>query len=196
MIPKEFNGFTPKIVNNRNCNNCTLCCKLPEINELGYEKKSFKWCSKCDLTKNNCSIYENRPLTCKTFSCFYLDNKTDLKPSNVGFFIFEEKHITLKHGDKLVRTIYCEKNKLNELIKHLNSDNKIKDLIKKGFAFHIRYDQNDKHIKIYDPNTFGERLVFFHKNWSNEQQQKAINNILIQNYMQRDKEIREQLNDR
>ena len=30
-------------------------------------------------------------------------------------------------------------------------------------------------------------------NTGQKQQQKAINNILIQNYMQRDKEIREQL---
>ena len=80
-----------------------------------------------------------------------------------------------------------------ELIKNLNSDNKIKDLIKQGFSFHIRYDQNDKHIKIYDPYSFGERLVFFHKNWTNEQQQKAINNIKFQNFMERDREIREQL---
>ena len=71
----------------RNCDNCTLCCKLPEINEIGYEKKCFNWCSKIDLEKSQCAIYDNRPLTCKTFSCFYLENKTDLKPSNVGFFI-------------------------------------------------------------------------------------------------------------
>ena len=51
-------------------------------------------------------------------------------------------------------------------------------------------------LKIYDPNKFGERLVFFHKNWTNEQQKKALNNIFVQNYMQRDKEIRKQLNDR
>ena len=177
----------------RNCDNCTLCCKLPEINEIGYEKKCFNWCSKIDLEKSQCSIYDNRPLTCKTFSCFYLENKTDLKPSNVGFFIFEEEHITLTHGEQKIRTIYCEKNKLGQLIGHLKSDKKIRDLIDKDFSFHIRYDTNDKHIKIYDPNKFGERLVFFHKNWTNEQQQKVINNILVQNYMERDKQIRKQL---
>ena len=44
----------------RNCDNCTLCCKLPEINEIGYEKKCFNWCSKIDLEKSKCSIYDNR----------------------------------------------------------------------------------------------------------------------------------------
>ena len=96
--------------NLKSCGDCTLCCKLPEINDPEYHKKSFSHCKNCNLSKGNCNIYENRPMTCKTFECFYLQDKTDLKPNDVGFFIFTEQHIILEHGDQKIRTIYCEKN--------------------------------------------------------------------------------------
>ena len=153
----------------RNCANCNLCCKLPEINDLEYHKKSFTWCKSCNLEKGNCNIYENRPISCRTFECFYLQNKTDLKPIDVGFFVFDEIHLKVKYGDLKIRTIYCEQKKLKDLIKNIKKDKKLNDLIKQGYAFHIRYDENDKHIKIYDPDRFGERLVFFHKGWTKKQ---------------------------
>ena len=133
----------------------------------------------CNLSKGNCNIYENRPITCKTFECFYLQDKTDLKPSDVGFFIFTEEHIIFEHGDRKIRTIYCEKNRLKDLIYNLNKDKKIKQLLNDGFAFHIRYDQNDKHIKVYDPIKFGEKLVFMHKNWTIDKQNEVVNQLSL-----------------
>ena len=169
----------------KSCGDCTLCCKLPEINDAEYHKKSFSYCKNCNLSKGNCNIYENRPMTCKTFECFYLEDKTDLKPNDVGFFIFTEQHIIFEHGDRKIRTIYCEKNRLKDLIYNLNKDKKIKALIDDGFAFHIRYDQNDNHIKIYDPKEFGEKLVFFHKNWTPEKLNQVVNFNTINAQMER-----------
>jgi|TARA_B100000085_G_C18558187_1_gene518519 Fe-S-cluster containining protein len=160
--------------NMRECQDCSLCCKLPEINDLEYHKKSFLWCKSCNIEKGNCKVYENRPLTCRTFECFYLQNKTDLKPNEVGFFVFTEQHLIYEHGDQKIRTIYCEPKKLKDLIKNIKKDKKLSMFIKLGYAFHIRYNENDKHIKIYDPNTFGEKLVFFHKGWTNEKLNEVI----------------------
>ena len=164
----------------KSCGDCTLCCKLPEINDPEYHKKSFSYCKNCNLSKGSCNIYENRPMTCKTFECFYLEDKTDLKPNDVGFFIFAEQHIIFEHGEQKIRTIYCEKNRLKDLISNLNKDKKIKALIDDGYAFHIRYDENDKHIKIYDPKAFGENLVFMHKNWSINKQNEVVNKFSLQ----------------
>lgn len=163
------------LIKKRECGDCTLCCKLPEINDIEYHKKSFTWCKSCNLEKGNCNIYENRPVTCITFECFYLQNMTDLKPNDVGFFVFDEIGIKLVHGEQKIRTIYCEPRKLKDLIKNISKDKKLSQFIKDGFAFHIRYDQNDNHIKIYDPKDFGERLVFFHKGWSVDKQNEVVN---------------------
>ena len=41
----------------RNCANCNLCCKLPEINDLEYHKKSFTWCKSCNLEKKEIATF-------------------------------------------------------------------------------------------------------------------------------------------
>ena len=67
-----------------------------------------------------------------------------------------------------------------DLIYNLNKDKKVKQLLDIGYAFHIRYDwQNDNHIKIYDPEAFGEKLVFVHKKWSLEKQNEVVNQLSI-----------------
>ena len=77
------------------------------------------------------------------------------------FLYLQKQHIIFEHGEQKIRTIYCEKNRLKDLIYNLNKDKKIKALIDNGYAFHIRYDQNDNHIKIYDPQAFGENISIY-----------------------------------
>ena len=38
----------------------------------------------------------------------------------------------------------------------------------------IYNNHRSKIVKIYDPNTFGEKLVFFHKGWTNEKLNEVI----------------------
>ena len=186
MIPKQFNGFTPKIVNNRNCNNCTLCCVLPQINEhQEINKKSFKPCKYCDVGIG-CRIYEKRPmLPCGLFKCLYLDdtseNQINLKPKEVGFFIYEETQEAL---DNKVLTIYCQQNRLKDLIKNLNSDPKIKKLLDDNWCFQVRYNDNDNHIKKYDPKAFGERLVFYHRKWGEQEAKQKLMKIIMQHQLE------------
>jgi hypothetical protein len=55
---------------NRQCGECTLCCKVFTIAEL--EKPAGTWCTHCAIGKG-CTIYETRPKTCQIFNCSYLE---------------------------------------------------------------------------------------------------------------------------
>ena len=53
----------------RTCGDCTLCCKLMGVPEL--KKPSARWCASCDQGKG-CTVYEERPPSCRNFQCFWL----------------------------------------------------------------------------------------------------------------------------
>ena len=85
----------------RNCENCNLCCKLPEIPSIN--KKSYSWCKNCKIGVG-CNIYNNKPKKCEEFTCAYLECFTDLKPNKVGFMIFPQNEMSYEHN---VLTVYC-----------------------------------------------------------------------------------------
>lgn len=51
------------------CGSCTMCCKLMGVPEL--EKPPGEWCKHCD-PKVGCTIYDDRPESCKDFECLWL----------------------------------------------------------------------------------------------------------------------------
>ena len=53
----------------RACGECTLCCKVLAIAELGKPKDS--WCTHCKISQG-CTIYDKRPSPCRSFNCGYL----------------------------------------------------------------------------------------------------------------------------
>lgn len=53
----------------RSCGECTLCCKLMGVPEL--KKPSARLCGSCDVGKG-CTVYEERPPSCRNFQCFWL----------------------------------------------------------------------------------------------------------------------------
>ena len=53
----------------RDCNGCTLCCKLLSIEEL--EKPPAVMCEHC-ADGSGCTIYADRPTECRGFFCDYL----------------------------------------------------------------------------------------------------------------------------
>lgn len=57
------------IVQNRNCGDCALCCKIMAIAEL--DKPKDIWCQHCS-TRKSCGIYDTRPMSCRQFYCGYL----------------------------------------------------------------------------------------------------------------------------
>lgn len=55
----------------RQCGDCTLCCKVMAIEALA--KPAGSWCSHCKPGRG-CAIYANRPAECESFSCLWLVN--------------------------------------------------------------------------------------------------------------------------
>lgn len=54
----------------RDCGDCTLCCKLFEVDELA--KPANVLCGHCDGKR--CQIYNRRPQMCAEFNCMYRVN--------------------------------------------------------------------------------------------------------------------------
>jgi hypothetical protein len=62
-----------KAATGRSCGSCSLCCKLLPIREL--EKPENQWCVHC-RPGHGCSIYAERPASCRGFACQRLINDT------------------------------------------------------------------------------------------------------------------------
>lgn len=60
---------TAPVVAGRSCGNCTLCCKVLAIEELG--KAPGEWCSHAKPGRG-CGIYAERPGSCREFHCGWL----------------------------------------------------------------------------------------------------------------------------
>lgn len=54
------------------CGNCTMCCKLLAVTELGKLKNTQ--CEHCDVGVG-CKIYDDRPVSCGGFSCLWLQTQ-------------------------------------------------------------------------------------------------------------------------
>ena len=59
----------------RECGNCSLCCKLLYIPEL--KKPIDTWCPHCQPGHGRCTIYSSRPSHCESFACLWLEGRTD-----------------------------------------------------------------------------------------------------------------------
>lgn len=66
----------------RECGDCTLCCTVLEVPE--FQKRPMNCCSHCD---KGCSIYHNRPTSCRNFECLWLqgDLSEAMRPDKVHF---------------------------------------------------------------------------------------------------------------
>lgn len=65
----------------KECGKCGMCCYTSDIIELN--KKHYTWCK---YFKDKCEIYDTRPLSCKSFACYWLnsDLSEDLRPDKCG----------------------------------------------------------------------------------------------------------------
>lgn len=53
----------------RSCGTCTLCCRLPEIEE--FDKPANIPCRNC-IPGSGCTIYSTRPDGCRDFFCLWM----------------------------------------------------------------------------------------------------------------------------
>jgi hypothetical protein len=72
------------------CGDCRLCCKLLEVQEI--DKPFLKWCPHAKAG-TGCSIYADRPQSCRTFVCTWLASQSrvveermtpELRPDRCG----------------------------------------------------------------------------------------------------------------
>ena len=78
-------GLNPRVVAGRECGSCTLCCKVAAVEEV--RKPNGVWCSHCVAGKR-CTIYDQRPLSCRSFYCQWMVEKTlgpEWKPERAKF---------------------------------------------------------------------------------------------------------------
>jgi len=54
----------------RSCGECSACCRLPEIAEIG--KPASTPCKHLCPIGHGCKIYEGRPSTCSNYECAWL----------------------------------------------------------------------------------------------------------------------------
>lgn len=83
----------------KQCGDCSLCCKIMAIPELNKPKDS--WCDHV-IRKQGCGIYETRPHSCRAFKCLWLADPRlppDWKPSKSKFVMVEREAELLVHVD-------------------------------------------------------------------------------------------------
>lgn len=75
----------------RDCDGCTLCCKVMNVPELS--KPAGTWCQHCVVT-SGCGIHATRPDVCRNYFCAYITNAKlgpEWKPSDCKFVISYEE---------------------------------------------------------------------------------------------------------
>lgn len=51
-----------------------MCCKVMTVREAPVFKEDGEWCPFCSM-REGCTIYEDRPITCRTFKCAWLESQ-------------------------------------------------------------------------------------------------------------------------
>lgn len=79
---------TPQIVSGRACGTCMMCCKVPHIEE--FNKPAGIWC-KHAAPGRGCSIYAERPSSCRAFYCSWMVDASfgpEWKPDRAKFVTY------------------------------------------------------------------------------------------------------------
>jgi hypothetical protein len=74
----------------KSCGECSLCCKLPRIDELNKPLES--WCRHIAAGRG-CGIYETRPVSCRAFFCRWILDPVlgpEWKPSKCKMILIQE----------------------------------------------------------------------------------------------------------
>ena len=118
-------------------------------------KPSYQWCKHCDIGVG-CKIYKTRPQGCKDFLCLYLGGLTNLKPNRCGFFIYQEE--SQQAAKNKVLAVMCEEHMLDKVVDAILNDPDGKKIVDEGWIFHIRYNDNENDVAIFDFKVLGKEL--------------------------------------
>lgn len=112
----------------RNCFTCTVCCTLTRVPELN--KPEWSRCDHC--IQSGCSIYDNRPESCRNFECSWLIGSVpeSLRPDVCGVMIEEyEKFLFVMSENDEWRDILEYLNKCAEKIPVVISSKKTRAML-------------------------------------------------------------------
>jgi Fe-S-cluster containining protein len=145
----------------RDCGSCTSCCTLLEVTDAG--KAVNEWCKFCVAGKG-CTIYEQRPQMCRSFSCAWLQGHVndDWYPERAGIVVhFSQDAVNVQvdpaHPDRWREEPYFSK--LSEW-----SLNGIRMNGNRGYATLVAVGDSDKFLVlgrtiVPDPTLFGTAFL-------------------------------------
>ena len=139
------------------CEDCNLCCKLPQINDPAFSKPSYQWCEHCE-PGIQCNIYNDRPLTCKTFECIWLNADVGPRPKKAGFFAIIENESAEQHK---VVTIYCEEHRIRGLKDQILKDKDLSKILENGWTYVVRHNHNQQDKLIIKNNRNNETEICY-----------------------------------
>lgn len=90
MTVRAASGTGPALVEGRNCGTCSLCCILPDIDEL--DKPANAVCRHCRAGEG-CVAYETRPVTCRDFFCLWRTDTSlgpEWEPAVSGMMLYAQ----------------------------------------------------------------------------------------------------------
>jgi hypothetical protein len=96
-MASETPGQESRVVPGRACGSCSLCCKVVGVEELA--KPIGEWCAHCNR-QNGCTIYQQRPASCRKFMCQWLLEEglgPEWKPDRAKFALLKSaggRHLT------------------------------------------------------------------------------------------------------
>ena len=168
LLVRDGQGFraagtsTPQVQNHvRQCGSCTSCCTLLEVTEVGTAVN--EWCKHCEAGKG-CTIYDQRPQMCRSFSCAWLqgDVDDDWYPEKAGIVVhFSQDAVNVQvdaaHPDRWRQEPYFSK--LSEW-----SLNGLRMSGGPGYATLVAVGDSEKYLLlgrtiVADPTMFGTAFL-------------------------------------
>ncbi|MDD3289118.1 MAG: YkgJ family cysteine cluster protein [Alphaproteobacteria bacterium] len=80
-------------VEGRECDGCSICCRLPGIEDPELSKPPYVSCEHCG--SGGCGIYESRPKICREWFCLWRRLKEmpdDARPDKIGAMVSLEHY--------------------------------------------------------------------------------------------------------
>lgn len=76
-----MNGLDPwkSVIGHRPCGACTLCCKLPAIDDPALRKPANTHCRYC-APGVGCAVHADRPASCRAFQCLWSQLPAEADP--------------------------------------------------------------------------------------------------------------------
>lgn len=120
----------PETSPKRDCGNCRACCTtmgVPELEKPHHERCRFVRDAPC----SGCSIYDQRPGTCRIWECAWLQDETpdDWRPDQIGF-VADIRPTMGQEPDGTMKLLFAWNIRLNALNDSWKSEKVLPELLR------------------------------------------------------------------